>query len=92
MEKVSGCVKHTEALKEMLQDAKKNGNPIMTTWLDLQNAYVTVPHNLIQFALELYHVPENIRRMNFKYYDESYIRVKTKEWTTDWIHCGIRVF
>ena len=64
----------------------------MTTWLDLQNAYGSVPHNLIQFALEWYHVPENIRRMIFKYYDESYIRVKTKEWTTDWIHCGIDVF
>ena len=48
MEKVSGCVEHTEALTEMLQDAKKNGNPIMTTWLDLQNAYGTAPHNLIQ--------------------------------------------
>ena len=34
MEKVSG-VEHTEALAEMLQDAKKNGNPIVTTWLDL---------------------------------------------------------
>ena len=30
--------------------------------------------------------------MIFKYYDESYIRVETKEWTTDWIHCGIGVF
>ena len=39
MEKISGCVEHTEALSEMLQDAKKNGNPIVTTWLDLQNAY-----------------------------------------------------
>ena len=74
----------------MLQDAKKNGNPIVTTWLDLQNAYGTVPHNLIMFPLEWYHVPENLRRMIFKYYDESYIPVKTKDWTTDWIHCGIQ--
>ena len=92
VEKVSGSVEHTEALTAMPEDAKKNGNHIVTTWLDLQNAYGTVPHNLIQFALEGYNVPENIRRMIFKYYDESYIRVKTKEWTTDWIHCGIGVF
>ena len=52
MEKVSGCVEHTAALTEMLQDAKKNGNPTVTAWLDLQNSYGTVPHNLIQFALE----------------------------------------
>ena len=31
MEKMSGCVKLTEALSEMLQDAKKNGKPIVTT-------------------------------------------------------------
>ena len=43
MEKISGCVEHKEALTEMLQEAKKNGNPNVTTWLDLQNAYGTVP-------------------------------------------------
>ncbi|XP_072020586.1 uncharacterized protein [Amphiura filiformis] len=47
MEKISGRVEHTEALSEILQGAKKNGKPIVTTWLDLQNAYGTVPHNLI---------------------------------------------
>ena len=56
MEKISGCVEHTEALTEMFQDAKKNGNTIVATWLDLQNAYGTVPPNLIQFALEWYHI------------------------------------
>ena len=47
MEKISGCVEHTEALTEMLQDAKKNGKPIMTTWLDL-----TVQSRM---RMELYH-------------------------------------
>ena len=92
MEKISGCVEHTEALTEILQDAKKNGKPIVTTWLDLQNAYGTVSHNLIQFALEWYHVPEHIRKIIFNYYDEIFIRVKTEEWTTDWIQCCIGVF
>ncbi|XP_071845750.1 uncharacterized protein [Apostichopus japonicus] len=92
MEKISGCVEHTEALTEMLQDAKKNGKPIVTTWLDLQNAYGTVPHNLVQFALDWYHVPDHIRKIIFKYSDELFIRVKTTDWTTDWIQCTIGVF
>jgi len=92
VEKIAGCIEHTEALTEILHDAKKTGNPIATTWLDLQNAYGSVPHNLIQFALEWYHVPEAIRKIVHNYYDESYIRVKTNDWTTDWIHCGIGVF
>ncbi|PIK41126.1 hypothetical protein BSL78_22020 [Apostichopus japonicus] len=51
MEKISGCVEHTEALTEMLQDAKKNGKPIVTTWLDLQNAirYCTTQSCTVRF-------------------------------------------
>ena len=64
----------------------------MTTWLDLQNAYGTEPHNLIQFALEWYHIPEHIRNIVFNYYNQLFICVKTKEWTTDWIQCCIGVF
>ena len=33
-----------------------------------------------------------LRKMIFNYYDESYIHVKTKDLTTDWIHCAIGVF
>ncbi len=89
MEKISGCVEHTEALTELLLDAKRHGKQILTTWLDLQNAYGSVRHNLIQFALEWYHVPEHIV---FNYYDEQFIRAKTKEWTTDWMQCLVGVF
>ena len=92
MEKMAGCIEHTEALTEILQNAKKRGNSITTTWLDLQNAYGSVPHNLIQYALEWYHIPEPIRKIVFNYYDESYIRVKTNDWTTNWIPCSIGVF
>ena len=61
----------------MLQDAKKNGNPTVTTWLDLQNACGTVPHNLIQFALEWYHITEHIRKIIFNYFNQLFICVKT---------------
>ena len=83
----------TEALTEMPNRRyQKEWKPYCDNMAWSKNSYGTVPHNLLQFALEWYHVPENIRRMIFKYYDESYIRVKTKEWTTNWIHCGIGVF
>ena len=76
----------------MLLNAKKNAKPIVTTWLDQQNAYGTVPHNLIQFSLEWYHIPAHIRKIVFKYYDELFICVKTKDWTADWLCCYIGVF
>ena len=96
MEKISECAEHTEALSEILQDAKRNGKLIVTSWLDQhdQNELKCIwyQHNLPQFALEWYHIPNHIRKMVFNYYDESYIHVKTKEWTTDWTHCGVGVF
>ena len=58
---MSGCVEHTYLLNEALKDAKKNRRQIVVSWVDLANAYGSVPHNLIQFALEWYHVPECIR-------------------------------
>ena len=81
----------------MLQDTKKKRKPdCVTTWLDLQNAYGTVPHSLIQFVfsriVQCYSMfqitSEDWSSIN---YDESYVRVKTKEWTTDWIRRGIGV-
>ena len=76
MDKISGCVEHTEVLYEILQDAKRSGKPIVTMWLNLQNAYGTVPsRNIIQFALEWYHVPDHSRKTIFKCYNESYIQL-----------------
>ena len=49
---IAGCV-DTQALMETLLDAKHDAREIVViAWLDLANAYRSVAHNLIQFALE----------------------------------------
>jgi hypothetical protein len=50
---VSGCLEHSFALMEALKEAKSSHRQIVVTWLDLANAYGSVRHNLIQFALKL---------------------------------------
>jgi hypothetical protein len=52
-----GCLEHTFALLEALRDAKDSYRQIVIAWLVLANAYGSVRHNLIQFALSLFHVP-----------------------------------
>ena len=49
---IAGCVEHTQALMETLLDAKENERETLAAWLNLTNAYVSVAHNLVQFALE----------------------------------------
>ena len=61
-------------------------------WLDLQNAYGSVRHNLIQFALKWYHVPEWFTDLVFQYYEVLAAFVSTPEWNSKWFHYLIGIF
>ena len=66
---VSGCVAHNQLLWEVLKYAKASQLAICVSWLDLRNAYGSVRHNLIQFALWYYHFPTSVTNLIFHYYD-----------------------
>ena len=55
-----GCLEHSFALFEALLDAKHNQRQAVVTWLDLCNAYGSIKHNVVQFALKWYHVPSSL--------------------------------
>lgn len=79
---VPGCVEHAFSLWEALREAKDEQRAIVISWLDLANAYGSVMHNLIQFALNWYHVPVFIQELIFDYYEKLCAKVTTKEWST----------
>ena len=96
MEKISGCVEHTdmtEALSEILQDAKTKGmetdcdNVVRPTKCIWYRATQSLPVCIRMVPCSRPHC----RKMIVYYFDERYIHTKTKEWTTDWIHCDIGV-
>ena len=89
---VSGCLEHNWTLVEALKNAKLTKNQIILVWLDLKNAYGSVRHNLIQFALEWYHVPEWFADLIFQYYDSLFAFVTTPEWNTDLFSFLVGVF
>jgi hypothetical protein len=80
---VAGCLEHTFSMFEALKDAKLHKRQIVVTWLDLKNAYGSVRHNLIQFALEWYHVPEWFAEIVFQYYDSLSAFIFTDDWQSD---------
>ena len=41
--------------------AKADKYDLVVIWLDLANAYGAVPHRLIHFSVEFFHVPEKLR-------------------------------
>ena len=89
---VPGCIEHSFALVEALRKVKAEQRSIVISWIDLANAYGSVKHNLIQFALNWYHVPKHIQGLIFEYYEQLCASVTTKEWTTDFFSFDIGLF
>ena len=78
---VAGCVDHTFMLGEALQERIRDKLAFVVSWIDLENAYGSVAHNLIQFALNWYHVPSFIQELIFDY-ERLCAFVVTEGWTT----------
>ena len=81
---VSGCLEHTAILSQLIREAKTEKKNLVVTWLDIANAYGSIPHDVIKKALERAHVPENTRQLIENYYSDVRIRFTTREFTTDW--------
>ena len=92
IEGVPGCVEHGARLMEALQDAKTHHRSICVSFLDLENAYGSVRHNLLQFAMSWYHFPKLVCERIFNYYERQVARVCTDEWNSDWFQLGIGVY
>ena len=56
MEKVPGCWEHISMVWAALKEAKSKNLSLATIWLDIANAYGSIPHKLIIFTLFRYGV------------------------------------
>ena len=54
---VPGCIEHTTMIWESIQQARRNRLSLYVVWLDLANAYGSVPHQLLWKTLENHHAP-----------------------------------
>ena len=88
---VAGCLEHGSMIWEAIQKAKENKTDLDVIWLDLANAYGSVPHQMIQLALQMYHVPEGICKMLETYFNGFQMRFTTKEYTTDWARLEVGI-
>ena len=69
IQKKAGCWEHTSMVRAALKDAHSKRRSLSIIWLDLANAYGSVPHMLILFALRRYKIPEDWITLVIKYYD-----------------------
>ena len=90
--KMAGCVEHSVLTAEAMKDAKKARRSLTLCWVDMANAFGSVRHSLIQFALEYFHVPNQVKQVVASYYSNLRAVVSTRAWSTDPIPYEIGVF
>ncbi|KAK7906627.1 hypothetical protein WMY93_015239 [Mugilogobius chulae] len=83
-----GCLEHTGVLSQMIYEAKQKKGDLTVVWLDLANAFGTIPHDVIRTALEHYHIPGLFKTMISTYLRGIKLRFKTKDYITQWQHLG----
>ena len=81
---MSGCMENTAILSQLIKEAKEGRKDLVVTWLDIANAYGTIPHRLIMATLRRAHVPDEVCDLIESYYSEVMIRFTTKNFTTEW--------
>ena len=87
-----GVWEHVSTLWETIKDAKTCQKNLAVIWLDLANAYGSVPHAAISFALRWYHVLDTFVDLIQSYYAGLYARFSVKDWTSDWQKFSIGIF
>ena len=54
MDKDPGCWEHMSMVSSALKEACSTRSSLENIWLDIVNAYGSIPHRLLFFALERY--------------------------------------
>ena len=89
---MAGCWEHTSLMWATMRDAKLKHRSLAALWLDLANAYGSVPHKLIEYALVRYQVPEEWRNLLLGYYDGLWGRTSSGKTASEWFRYEKGIF
>ncbi|PIC11687.1 hypothetical protein B9Z55_028920 [Caenorhabditis nigoni] len=78
-----GCNESIGILRAAIDVAKGKKSNLSVAWLDLTNAFGSVPHELIKHTLETYGFPEIVVQIIMDMYKGAAIRVKSKNEKSD---------
>lgn len=77
-----GCLEHTAVISQHFNKAKSNKNTFSIVWLYITKAYPSVPHQLIQKALDHYRVPSEVVELIMAHMDALQMRFTMGSVTT----------
>ncbi|KAK0155306.1 hypothetical protein N1851_002364 [Merluccius polli] len=79
-----GCVEHSTMIWDQIQKAKREKIDLHVIWLDLANAYGSVPHQLINYAMEFFHMPTCVKNLVAQYFSNLQMCFSLQDFTTGW--------
>ncbi|GFT34818.1 retrovirus-related Pol polyprotein from type-1 retrotransposable element R2, partial [Nephila pilipes] len=87
-----GCAEHNFLLEQAIGQARRAHKDISMTWLDLENAFGSVPHSFILGAIERAGVPESTAALVSALYTGSTSTIRVESGWTDPIpmRAGVR--
>ena len=83
MPKISGCLEHNQTLIDIIRKKISSKKDAYIIWMDLQNAFGSVKHNLMQAALKFYNIPDDMIQLLMSLYRDCSVKVVTNDWTSD---------
>ncbi|CAB4035547.1 Hypothetical predicted protein [Paramuricea clavata] len=72
-----GCYEHTFILQSLVLDAKRHQKNLLLAWLDLRNAFGSVPHDVISVTLSHLGVPDSVVNLVKNVYTNATTEVRT---------------
>ena len=81
---VPGCVEHIGVVTQLVREARESKGDLVVLWLDLKNAYGSIPHQLVELTLQKYQVPEKLLQLIKGYYSNFQLRFTTNDFVTEW--------
>ena len=84
MDKVPGCWEHMSKVWSALKEARSTKSSFANIWLDIANAYGSIPHRLLFFALERYGVDPHWISLIKIYYSGIYSRSFSQSGPSSW--------
>jgi hypothetical protein len=77
-----GCYEHTYILKSLVGQARRNKKKLNMAWLDIRNAFGSVPHSTIRATLRHIGVPQDLISLIMNAYTGATTVIKTPNGNT----------
>ena len=73
------------------KNGKNNKTELHVIWLDLEDAYGSVRHQLLEKAMEFFWIPEDIKNLISTYFKHNYVRFSNNKYSTNWQKLNIGI-